>query len=329
MSAKNSFRDILQEAFDSINLEDIDVNKKFGINDKKIILETVLSVYENGISLENKGSGMESLIKTQIALDKTSSNLDIILMEEPENHLCYTNMRKMLEEISLKRNDAQMIIATHSNLIASSLNLNNVIWINDNIAKSLNDVKNEVASFFEKAENNSFLQFLLAEKIILVEGATEFLLMPIFYKQITGRTVEEDKISIISCNGISYRHYLEIGYNTTKRIAVLTDNDKKQKRIDKKNDFNKRNDNQNIFMDDDVNNWTWEVCIYGLNKSTLEKLIKVKENSEYLFFGEDMGDKVLGKMLNNKVNSAYIMAQSGIEFEIPQYVKELIEWLNK
>lgn len=329
MSAKNSFRDKLQEAFDSIKLEDIDVNRKFGINDKKIILETVLSVYENDISLENKGSGMESLIKTQIALDKNSSKLDIILMEEPENHLCYTNMRKMLEEISLKRNDAQMIIATHSNLIASSLNLNNVIWINDNIAKSLNDVDNDVASFFEKAENNSFLQLLLSEKIILVEGATEFLLMPIFYKQITGRTLQEDKISIISCNGISYKHYLEIGRNTTKRIAVLTDNDKKQKRIDKKNDFNKSNDNQNIFMDDNVDNWTWEVCIYGLNKSRLGNLIKIKDNAEYLFHGEDVGDKVLGKMLNNKVNSAYIMAQSGIEFEIPQYVKESVEWLNK
>lgn len=329
MSAKNSFRDKLQEAFDSIKLEDIDANRKFGINDKKIILETVLSVYENDISLENKGSGMESLIKTQIALDKNSSKLDIVLMEEPENHLCYTNTRKMLEEISLKRNDAQMIIATHSNLIASSLNLNNVIWINDNVAKSLNDVNNEVASFFEKAESNNFLQLLLSEKVILVEGATEFLLMPIFYKKITGRTIEEDKVSIISCNGISYKHYLEIGRNTTKRIAVLTDNDKKQKRIDAKNDFNKNNDNQNIFMDDSIDNWTWEVCVYSLNKTKLGNLIKIKDDAEYLFHGEDVGDKVLGKMLNNKVDSAYIMAQSGIDFEIPQYIKESVEWLNK
>ena len=63
--------------FKSIDLEDIDEHRKFGINDKKVILESVLAVYEDSIALENKGSGMSSLIKTQIALDKSKNNLDI------------------------------------------------------------------------------------------------------------------------------------------------------------------------------------------------------------------------------------------------------------
>lgn len=68
--AKNSFRDNLNEAFKALNLSDIDAKRTFGINYKKVIFEAILSVYEDDISLENKGSGMESLIKTQIALDK-------------------------------------------------------------------------------------------------------------------------------------------------------------------------------------------------------------------------------------------------------------------
>lgn len=96
MGVKNSFRERLNQVFSEIELPDIDDRRKFGINDKKVILETILSIYEDSIALENRGSGMESLIKTQIALDRKKSQLDVILMEEPENHLCFSNLRKML-----------------------------------------------------------------------------------------------------------------------------------------------------------------------------------------------------------------------------------------
>ena len=39
--------------------------------------------------------------------------------------------------------------------------------------------------------------------------------------------------------------------------------------------------------------------------------------------------KVLGKMLNNKVDTAYTMLNSGIDFEIPQYIQDAIIWLNE
>lgn len=75
-----------------------------------------------------------------------------------------------------------------------------------------------MADFFVKADDNSFLQLLLSKKVILVEGATEFLLLPYFYKQITEHTIEDDGISIIPCNGISYENYLEIADETKKEL---------------------------------------------------------------------------------------------------------------
>lgn len=56
-----------------------------------------------------------------------------------------------------------------------------------------------MAEFFVRADDNAFLQLLLSKKVILVEGATEFLLLPMFYKQITDHTIEEDGISVVSC----------------------------------------------------------------------------------------------------------------------------------
>ncbi len=154
-------------------------NRKFGVDSKKVVLETILSVYEDSIALENRGSGMESLIKTQIALDK-ANGLDVILMEEPENHLSFSTLKKMLREISNQQENSQIIVATHSNMIASRLNLNNVLWITENNIKSLSNVKSDIAEFFVRADDNAFLQLLLSKKVFLVEGATEFLLLPMF-----------------------------------------------------------------------------------------------------------------------------------------------------
>ena len=325
--AKNDFRTKLVEAFDAAELPELGDNRKFGVDTKKVVLETILSVYEGAIALENRGSGMESLIKTEIALEK-ANGLDVILMEEPENHLSFTTLRKMLHEISIKQKDSQIIVATHNNMIASRLNLNNVLWITESVVKSLSGVDKDVAEFFVKADDNAFLQLLLSNKVFLVEGATEFLLLPHFYKQITGKTIEEDGISVISCNGISYKNYLEIAQKTSKKICVITDNDGKQNRIDEATTFNKTTTLQHIFLGTTTDDWTWEVCLYNLNKTVLDGMIEVQAGADYLFHKKDYG-QVLGKMLNNKVEVAYKMLLSKIAFEVPQYIKDAIEWLRK
>ncbi len=325
--AKNDFRTKLIEAFDSSELPELGDNRRFGVDTKKVVLEAILSVYEGAIALENRGSGMESLIKTEIALEK-ANGLDVILMEEPENHLSFTTLRKMLQEISNKQKNSQLIVATHNNMIASRLNLNKVLWITDGRVQSLSGIDKMVADFFVKADDNAFLQLLLSKKVFLVEGATEFLLLPHFYKQITGHTIEEDGISVISCNGISYKNYLEIAQKTNKRIAVITDNDGKQDRIDEASSFNQTATLQHIFMGATIDDWTWEACLYGLNKTVLDEMIEVQAGADYLFHKKDYG-QVLGKMLNNKVETAYMMLLSGKTFDVPKYVKDAIEWLRK
>ena len=325
--AKNDFRTKLIEAFAATELPELGGDRKFGIDTKKVVLETVLSVYEGEIALENRGSGMESLIKTEIALEK-SNGLDVILMEEPENHLSFTTLRKMLEGISGKQKNSQIIVATHNSMIASRLNLNNVLWITESCVKPLTGVNEKVADFFVRADDNGFLQLLLSKRVFLVEGATEFLLLPHFYQQITGKTIEDDGISVISCNGISYKKYLEIAEKTDKKIAVITDNDKAQEKIDFAKKYNEKNTMQHIYMADSTDDWTWEICMYHANQAALDQLIKVRAGAEYKYHGESYGT-VPGKMLNNKVDVAYQMLTSGTVFEIPQYVKDAIEWLRK
>lgn len=236
-------------------------------------------------------------------------------------------MKKMLDEITSKMDSSQIILTTHSNMIASRLDLRNILWLHNYMAESLADVNEKVAKFFVKADNNNFLQFLLAQKIILVEGATEYLLLPEMFQRIAKQSLEESKVMIISCNGISYDNYLQIAQKTDKKVAVITDNDTNQRKIDKMEKFNITNVNQHIFMDKDIDNWTWETCIYKLNKNYFENEIHVENNAEYLFHGKDFG-KVLGKMLNNKVETAYQVLSKGYELNIPTYVEDAIKWIS-
>ena len=155
------------------------------------------------------------------------------------------------------------------------------------------------------------------------------MLVPHFYKQIYGTTIEDDNITIISCNGVSYNNYLEILKGFPKKVAVITDNDKKITNIDKVKKYNESNNFTHIFMANDLEKeWTWEAAIYSANKNVLDELIKVQDNSDYLFHGKDYG-KTLGKMLNNKVETAYKMLLSEKKITIPDYVKEALEWIKE
>lgn len=179
MYAKNEFRSGLEKIFTEIELPPIDENRKFGIDAKKVILESVVSVFEGSIPLENRGRGMENLIKTKIALER-NSKVDVILIEEPENHLSISTLNKMLNEISRTKDSSQIILTTHNNLIASRLNLTNVLWIAGNQVISLRNINQDDADFFIKSDHNSFCICYFQKNPFLSKGLQNFCYSPPF-----------------------------------------------------------------------------------------------------------------------------------------------------
>ena len=330
---KNSFREKMIGLFDEIGMNGIikDGNR-FGINHKKIIFENILSIYDGDIPLENKGKGMENIIKTKMALSREETKIDTVLIEEPENHLSHSNLLKMIEDISENSDSSQLILTTHENMIASRLNLKNIIWLSDEgEAIKLSGINDETADFFMRADDNKFLQFLLSDKVILVEGTTEYLLIPELFKDYFGKSLEEENITIISCGGISYKRYLDIAETIGKKVCVITDNDGNKENLSEIKIYNSKQELQKIFTDNDLENFTLEVCIYKLNESKLKDIIKTQEKSKYNFKGINYGDvgvPHLGKMLNNKVDIAYTMIKENHKWDMPSYVKEAIEWIK-
>lgn len=325
---KSSFRTRINDLFDDLKLNKISDSQKFGVNEKKLIFENIITILDDSIPIENKGKGKENIIKTKIVLDKNVGKMDVIAIEEPENHLSFNNLKIMIEDIENQIDNHQLIITTHESMIASSLNLKNVMWIKDENTETLKDLDDDDSLYFLKLPNNNLLQYILSEKVILVEGPTEYLLIPKLFKELYKETLDSFGINIISCSGVSYKRYLDIADKMNKKVAIITDNDKKETNIIEKNDYNSKHEKIKIFMDESTDNWTWEACFYKLNTEKLDELIVTEDGANYSFHGQDYG-KTLGKMLNNKVDTALIMYNSKYNFKVPEYIKRALEWIKE
>lgn len=204
---------------------------KFSIRtNSKSNLETDLIITEDDIPIESKGKGRQCFIKTEFALKKISSEngLDVLLLEEPENHLSHTNMKKLVQKISDAENK-QLMIATHNSLISTRLDLRKTIFLNSTNIKPfvLKNLPPETAKFFIKAPDNNVLEYVLSKKVILVEGDAEFILIDALYKKVSGNSsLEQDSVHVISIGGTSFKRYLDIAKLLNIKTAVIRDNDK-------------------------------------------------------------------------------------------------------
>lgn len=80
-------------------------------------LESDLMIYEDEIEIDSKGTGKQIFIKTDFALERSGENVDVILVEEPENHLSPVNLRKLIQRVS-ETQSGQLFITTHNSLIS-------------------------------------------------------------------------------------------------------------------------------------------------------------------------------------------------------------------
>ncbi|MBE0392185.1 ATP-dependent endonuclease [Flavobacterium sp. PL002] len=291
-------------------------------NSSKSNLETDLALSENKINIENKGKGIQCFIKTKFALNRSTKTIEVVLLEEPENHLSHLNMKKMIELISAASNK-QVFISTHSNSISARLDLRKSILLNSNsnIPIMLKNIDDTTAKFFIKAPDKNLLDFVLSKKVILVEGDAEFILMEALYKNTCSDELHNLDITVLSVDGTSFKRYLEIAKVLKIKTAIIRDNDGKymENCIDNYSSFSSFN-NIAVFSDLDNNNSTFEICLYNLNK----------KNCEELFITPGRKLSILDYMLKNKAEVAYeLLDKKGSEIIVPKYIKDAVEWIRK
>lgn len=286
-------------------------------------LETDLIITKDGIPIENRGKGEQCFIKTEFALQKheAKGELHALLLEEPENHLSHTKMKKLVEQLA-KTAGTQLFIATHSSHICSRLDLRHALMLGtEQRAGRLKALSDGTANFFMKAPDNNVLEFALSDKVILVEGDAEFILIEQMYKQHTdGRTPQSDGVHIISIGGTSFKRYLELGKLLGIKVAAVRDNDGNHQQHCVENYEGCLYDKAQIFADKDDTRSTFEIGLYQDNQAACEALFV--EGRKKLTVQE--------YMLKNKADAAFeLLMKKAPELVAPQYIQDAIAWIRE
>lgn len=316
--AKSKFRDdVFKVMNDTLGTYKFDVRTS-----QKANVETDIIITEGDIPIDSKGKGRQCFIKTEFALRNHEHTLDVLLLEEPENHLSHTNMHRLINRIR-ESVHKQLFIATHSSFIATRLNLKKVLMLseeNPSRPKSLKDLNQDTANFFMKAPDNNVLELALCRKAILVEGDAEFILMDALYKNTTGgNSTDTDGIHVISVDGTSFKRYIELANLLRIKVAAIRDNDRNYQANCVNNYADLLSDSIRVFADTNDVRYTFEVCIYQDNKAICDDLFaagrKTLTVEEY--------------MLKNKTDAAFqLLEKMGAKLVTPAYIQQAIAWIR-
>ncbi len=186
------------------------INKKSKLTDKELSIsvdlatynswQTTLMTYLDEIPFHHAGKGEQCIIKTNLALGhKKSQEANLILLEEPENHLSHTRLNQLLANIEAECQGKQIIVTTHSSFVANKLGFGQIIFLNQQNSSKFTDLTEDTYSFFKKLPGYQTLRLLLCRKSVLVEGPSDELIFQKAYMGVNdGRLPIKDGIDVIS-----------------------------------------------------------------------------------------------------------------------------------
>jgi predicted ATP-dependent endonuclease of OLD family len=226
----------------------------------KLIVE-----YETGIKIPATHNGLGynnlifmSLLLAKMQVDSDGDYLDsnakvfpILAIEEPEAHLHPAMQYKFLKFLKENRENnkvRQIFISTHSTHITSAVSLDEIICLHNENGETLVGYPSKV---FQDDKSKKYVQrfldatksdMLFAQKVILVEGLAEQLLISIFARYLN-KPLEDNHIAVINVGGRYFNHFLHLFDNSefaiNKKVACLTDRDPERKNKSPDSKFNK------------------------------------------------------------------------------------------
>jgi putative ATP-dependent endonuclease of OLD family len=316
------------------------VNAKSKITDKELKIsvdlsvqnswETTLMTYVADVPFHQIGKGEQCVIKTNLALGhQKSQEANLVLLEEPENHLSHTKLNELIKSISDSCADKQVIISTHSSFVANKLGLDHLILLNNHKVTKLTDLSKETFDFFKKLPGYQTLRLLLCKKAVLVEGDSDELIFQKAYMTAhEGRLPIEDGIDVISVK-LTFKRFLEIANKIDQRVAVVTDNDGDfDTKITKKYQDYLTVAGIKIFADSRNKLNTLEPQFVDANKSDLKKLCGVIEHP-YTDENPPTVEDIAKYMIGRKTTWALKIFESQQYVAYPDYILNAVRWCDE
>lgn len=311
-------------------------------------------IWQNGLGLNNLiyTAAVLGDIKQKRSIFKEEYNL--LLIEEPEAHLhpqLQNTFFNYLKELN-KQHEFQIIVTSHSPTIAAKTNLNllTILQNNENniCSTQIEDLNldDESLKFLQKFLDVTKSQLFFANGVILVEGISEALLVPIFSKILGNEyDIERKGIEVVNINGVAFEHFAKLFNSEDEkrlncRCVIITDDDEGKKGAEKRVEDIKALKSNNLKLVFARNTFEYELFKHNsdnevllgafreIHKNLHAELIKMDDSEEQAkFFAE--------KIASNKSKSkfAYLLAvkleedENFKNFNVPYYIKEAIEFI--
>lgn len=287
----------------------------------------------NTIPFDYIGKGEQSSLKIELSLtNKKAENSGVLLLEEPENHLTFAKLNRLISDIYNLGKDKQIFITTHSSFVANKLGVENLELLNNRIPIKFENLTNDTKKFFIKKPGYDTLRFLLCKKAILVEGDSDELILQKAYYKKHNKLPIENEIDVISV-GTSFLRFLELADLLKKETVVITDNDGDIESLEKKYENytgEKKKPYININYDKvvHINQGELKAKNGNFNYDTLEPCIVRANNLQTLnnILEKDFKtqDDLIKYMINNKTDCALKIFESNIDLNYPTYIEEAI-----
>lgn len=173
-------------------------------------------------------------ILAELTLTKEESLYRLLLIEEPEAHLHPQIQVRLLDHLEKVANEhkVQVIVTTHSTVLASSVKLDKII----HLTKHDKPTATPLAECGLAPNNLNFLNrwlditksnLLFASGVILVEGIAEQMIIPELARSVLKdkeiNNIEDYGVSVINLNGIYFNHFMRLYCNITGVLDVQED----------------------------------------------------------------------------------------------------------
>ena len=265
------------------------------------------------------GKGELCRIQMRLAI-ADSDKSQVLLIEEPENHLSHSNLNMLMDDISRDCADRQAIVTTHSAFVLNRLGIDNLRLISHNgQTTTLTNMTPDTKDYFMKLPGYDTLRLILSRRCILVEGPSDELIVQRAYKNKHGKLPLEDGVDVISVRSLAFKRFLEIAKHLKLDVRVVTDNDGDVAALKSKySDYmNGTSTTIQICYDSDGTYQTLELQLLKVNSLELLNTILGTKHAD--------DDALLKFMRNNKTDYALKMFETDQTWCTPEYIANAIK----
>lgn len=187
-------------------------------------IQTSLQLEVDDVPFQFIGKGEQSNVQIKLAIQNKSKDIDLVMMEEPENHLSHTNLNKLVHYIERQRGTKQLFLTTHSSYVLNKLSIDKICLVQSGY-KRLHKLDPAVVKTLKRLPGYDTLRVALSRNVILVEGPSDELVLKKIYHRKHDRLPEQDGIDIIVVHGVGFDTFISVGMEIGTSINVLRDND--------------------------------------------------------------------------------------------------------